>query len=130
MAHLDRRTIALAGTLLASTAVALAVHAAGGSERAMSTASARLDARVARDVIHGHAEAVRRSCFRRADAAGTRVKLEIVVAPDGSVANARVSLVEGDAEVAACVRDEASAWSFPRSDRGGRFVVPFEFSDD
>lgn len=130
--HLDRKTIALVGTLLASTAAALAVHAAG-AERAFSSPppATPLEVRIARGVIHGRAEEVRRACWqqRPADDAETRLKLDLIVAPDGTVAIARVDLIEGDPAVAACVRDQASAWTFPASALGGRFVVPFELSD-
>src|SRR5579862_7448594 len=58
---------------------------------------------------------------------GGKALLSLEVAPSGLVREARVEAGFASPRFATCVRAHAATWTFPRSARSARFVVPLVF---
>ncbi len=87
-----------------------------------------LDGKAVETVIASKRVGVRKQCFEPwADKGNASVKVTLRIAPDGRVTSSEIASSSGEPAVGQCVQRLAKGWTFPPSEGGGTFNVPFLF---
>jgi outer membrane biosynthesis protein TonB len=83
-------------------------------------------------VVSSKRVGVRKQCYEGSggsDKGDATVKIQIKIAPDGSVTSSDIVQSDGPAAglVGPCIQRMSKTWRFPASDSGGTFAIPFIF---
>jgi TonB family protein len=98
-----------------------------GSEGPKGTGQA-LDGKSVETVVASKRVGVRKQCYETwADKGGASVRLLLKIGPNGSVQSADIASSSGEPAIGQCVQRLARSWTFPPSEAGGTFAVPFLF---
>ncbi len=90
--------------------------------------SAPLDGKIVEGVVNSKRVSVRKVCYEPwADKGQATVKINLKVSPSGSVSSSDIVSSSGEQAVAQCVQRLSKGWTFPSSEAGGTFGVPFFF---
>lgn len=87
-----------------------------------------LEGKAVEGVIATKRVGVRKVCFEPwADKGGASVKITLKIGPDGRVQSSDIANTSGEPAIGQCVQRLSKGWTFPASESGGTFNVPFLF---
>jgi hypothetical protein len=124
----SREPVVAARTTTTTTTVQAVPTAIGGGPRTdVSTdGPVRLDPARADRFVEGHKESLRNDCYAP-ESGVTSFIVDVTVAPDGRVEKSTVASVNGDGNVADCVRERIQKMTFPQTAEGGVHSFTFLF---
>ncbi|MBI2393547.1 MAG: zinc-ribbon domain-containing protein [Deltaproteobacteria bacterium] len=87
-----------------------------------------LEGKAVESVIASKRVAVRKVCFEPwSDKGSASVKITLKIGPDGKVQSSDIASTSGEPAIGQCVQRMSKGWTFPSSESGGTFNVPFLF---
>ena len=102
-----------------------AVPGAGGGTTGGGQA---LDGKSVETVVASKRVGVRKQCYEPwADKGNASVKVTLRIGADGKVSSSEIASSSGEPAIGQCVQRLAKSWTFPPSEAGGTFNVPFLF---
>lgn len=91
-------------------------------------AGGSLDGKSVEGVVASKRVGVRKVCYEPwADKGGASVKVTLKIGSDGRVQSSDIASSSGEPAIGQCVQRLAKTWSFPQSEAGGTFNIPFLF---
>jgi len=87
-----------------------------------------LDGKAVEIVVASKRVGVRKQCYEPwADKGNASVKVTLRIGADGKVSSSEIATSSGEPAIGQCVQRLAKSWTFPPSEAGGTFNVPFLF---
>jgi len=102
--------------------------AVGGPSGPGTGGGQALDGKAVETVVASKRVGVRKQCYEPwADKGNASVKVTLRIGPDGKVSSSEIATSSGEPAIGQCVQRLAKSWTFPPSEAGGTFNVPFLF---
>lgn len=99
-----------------------------GANTGPATAGGSLDGKSVETVVASKRVGVRKVCYEPwADKGSASVKVTLKIGSDGRVQSADIATSSGEPAIGQCVQRLSKTWTFPPSEGGGTFNVPFLF---
>lgn len=100
----------------------------GTSGGGTGPAAGSLDGKAVEGVVASKRVGVRKVCYEPwADKGGASVKVTLKIGADGRVQSSDIATSSGEPAIGQCVQRLSKSWTFPPSEGGGTFNVPFLF---
>jgi len=100
----------------------------GGGGGGGGASGQALEGKAVEGVVASKRVGVRKVCFEPwADKGGASVKITLKIGPDGRVQSSDIAATSGEPAIGQCVQRLSKGWTFPASESGGTFNIPFLF---